>query len=369
MKKNREQISTAQLMFSAGCFIQGSTLLTYGIHAFAKHEAWLGVIIGCLISLPILWTYTALAKKFPGKSLIEINDIVLGNILGKLFSVLYIFFFLTLAFLNTRDVGNFTGGYLLPVTPMPVVLILFIFVCSWAVRKGVKTMTRCGTLFVIISFAAILFNSLLLIKDMKFSNLLPLFTQPLKNYFEAAHMVAMLPICEIMAFFMLFPDLQNANRSGKVLWGGFAIGAATLFIAVARDTAALGPLAQIVTSPTFSAIRLINVGSILTRMEIIYAVTLIMILFFKTSILFYAAVSGVGRLLKLNSYKFLVPTFGVIIVIFAIAVFDSVMEHSEWLTSGTAPIYATFFELVMPAITLVVAAVRGFWRKKETEPS
>jgi hypothetical protein len=53
MQSKREQISTKQLMFSVGCFIQGSTLLTYGIHKLAKQGAWIAIIIGYVISLPI----------------------------------------------------------------------------------------------------------------------------------------------------------------------------------------------------------------------------------------------------------------------------------------------------------------------------
>ncbi len=365
MKKSSEQISTVQLMFSVACFIQASTLLTYPIHGFAKQEAWICVLLGCLISLPIIWIYTSLAKRFPGKSLIEINDIVFGSIVGKIFSVLYIYFFLNLVFLSSRDIGNFVGGFLLPTTPLPAVLIMFLLVCCWAVRKGVKTMTSYAKLMVIIAFAVLLFNSLLLLNIMKFSNLLPIFSLPLKNYLEGSHTTAMLPMCELMAFLMLFPNLRNAKGSAKALWGGFAIGAITLFFNVARDTAVLGPYASLLTSPTFLVARLINVGTIFTRMEVLYAVTIIILMFFKTSVLLYAAVFGISQLLKLDSYKFLVPTFGAIAVIFAIAVFDSTMYESYIAMTGTASIYATFFELILPVITLTVAAVRGFSGKKE----
>ena len=354
-------------MFSVGCFIQGSTLLTFAIHKLVKQGAWMAVIIGYMISLPILWIYISLAKRFPGKSLIEINQAVLGKILGRIFSVLYIFFFSTLAFLNTRDVGEFVGGYMLPLTPMPIVLIMFIFICCWAIRKGVKTMTRYGTLLVITTFASLLFTGLLLIQNMKLSNLLPIFSIPLKNYLEGAHIVAILPICEIMAFFMLLPHLQDTNGSGRAFLGGSLIGVITLLIVVIRNIAVLGPFAFIVPSSSFATIRLINVGNILTRLEVLYAVILLTLLFFKTSILIYAAVSGVSRLLKFDSHKLLVPTFGAIVIIFALTIFDSTIEHTAWETNGAAPIYSTFFLFLMPAVTIAVAAVRGFFKKKEVE--
>ena len=354
-------------MFSIGCFIQGSVLLTYAIHSFVKHEAWIAFIIGYMISLPILWMYISLAKRFPGKSLIEINQAVLGKILGRIFSVLYIFFFLTLAFLNTRDVGEFVGGYMLPLTPMPIVLIMFIFICCWAVRKGVQTMTRYGPLFVIILTVVILFTLSLIIKNIKLSNLLPVFSMPLKNYLKGAYTVAMLPVCEIFAFFMLLPHLQDTKAVGKAFWGGAVIGTVTLLIIVITNTMVLGPIISSISIPSFAMTRLINIGDILTRMEILYATNLLMVLFFKTSILIYAAVSGISRLLKFDSHKFLVPTFGVIIIIFALTIFDSSIEHSAWAISGGAPIYSTFFLFFMPAVTIAVAAVRGFFKKKEAE--
>jgi spore germination protein KB len=89
-----------------------------------------------------------------------------------------------------------------------------------------------------------------------------------------------------------------------------------------------------------------------------------MLLFFKVSVLLYSAVFGISQLLKLSSYKFLVPTFGAITVIFAIAIFNSVIEHSNWEITGAGPVYATFFLLIMPAVTITVAVIRGFLRKR-----
>jgi spore germination protein KB len=369
MKKRRETISTLQLMFSVGCFIQGSSLLTFPSHSLVKQEAWITIIIGYLISLPVIWIYTALAGKYPGKSLVDINEIVLGKFFGRLFSALYIAFFISLAFLNTRIIGDFVNAYMLPLTPMPVVLAMFIFICCWAVRRGVNTITRYGTLFVIIIFIVILFTNLLLIKNIRLCHLLPIFSQPVPEYFKSAHTIAMLPICEIMAFIMLFPSLLDTSGAAKALWGGSAIGAATLLIAVARDTAVLGPVAQAVTAPSFLVIRMINVANILTRMEILYALALIMLMFFKVSILLYAAVFGVSQLLRLSSYKFLVSTFGVIVVLFAITTFESSIEHSDWINSGSAPVYSTFFQVGLPAVTVITAVIRSFFRKEEAKSS
>lgn len=364
MNNDKKKISTNQLMFSVVCFMAGSTLPTKHIYSIVKHEAWVVVIVGLITSLPIIWMYAFLAKKFPGMSIIEINDTVFGCVFGKLFSVLYIFFFLTITLFNNRDIGTFVAGYILPETPMTAVIVMFFFACAYAVRKGAKTITSYSTLFFIILVAILMFLTLLLIDKIKLENFLPLFSLPVEKYLDGSHVVVFLPICEIFAFFMLFPSMKNPQDASKALWGGLAIGAVIFLFVITRDTAVLGSFVFIETIPSFSVIRLINIGNILTRLEVLYAILLIMLLFFKVSILFYASVYGISKILNLKSYKFLVPTFAVIVVVFSFTVFKSSFEEGDFGVSGVAGNFAMIFELVLPVITLIIAAIRGFLKKK-----
>ena len=126
MNNQKEQVSSASLMFTIGCFIQSSTLVVGYITGVAKQDTWLTVIFGFIVALPIIWIFAALGEKFPGKNLIEINDAVFGKIPGKIISVLYIFFFFSLTFLNSGVMTDFVSSSLLPDTPDIAVLIMFI---------------------------------------------------------------------------------------------------------------------------------------------------------------------------------------------------------------------------------------------------
>lgn len=366
MKVGKEQISAAQLMFSIGCFIQGSTLLTGYVTGVAKQETWISVVAGYIVSLPILGIYIKLANKFPRKNIIQITTSTFGGILGRIISGFYIFFFFSLAFLNTRVMGEFMTGYIMPETPLLAFQIMFIFVCAWAVRKGVETMTRYGVLFVIIVSIVILFNSVLLIKDMKFSNFLPIFSLPITKYIQATHTVVILPFCEIFTFFMIFPYIKESAKVKKALYGGLTIGAITFFAIVLRDTSVLGAANVVFTAPTFEVIRLINVGDIFTRMEILYSTVLLILFFFKVSIVFFAAVMGTAQLFNLHSYRILVPIFGVLITIFSFIAFESPSETSYW-GQNIAAVYSSFFEVLLPAITLVVAVIQEKLKNREVE--
>jgi spore germination protein KB len=194
----------------------------------------------------------------------------------------------------------------------------------------------------------------------KTENLLPIFNLPIQKYLLGTHIVTMLPFCETFVFMMMLPDMQKPKEFGKAFTGGFLIGAATLLFVVLRDTLVLGPYTMIASMPSFSVIRLINVGDILTRLDIIYAVVLILLDFYKISILYYATVLGFSKLIKLESYQVLIIIFGVLIIVYNNSVFSSSFEHMTWFAA--APTYSTCFLFILPASTLLVSAIRGKYK-------
>lgn len=359
-------ISTKQLKYAVAGFIIASSLLTSNLYAFTKNESWISVVIGFIFSFAIIGIYAALLNKHPGLSLTEVNEKVYGKILGKAVSLLYIFYFLSLSYLNTRVFGDFIKSMLLPSTPMMIIIAAFLAVCAMAVRKGPVKMTRYGLLLTAIAIAAILFNTLLLINKIDMRNLQPVLTLPVQNYLIGSHFVTMLPLCEIMAFMTYAPFMLKPAEFGKAMRGGLAVGGATLLYIVLRDISVLGDFTRISTMPAFSAIRLIDIGDILTRLEIIYAVTLMMEIFLKVSVVYYATVSCLRGLFGTGSYDIFIYVIGVLTAIYAVVSFPAGAEHTKWQLSAAAT-YSSFFLLVLPLATLIVSAVRGAGKSRMTK--
>jgi spore germination protein KB len=302
--------------------------------------------------------YAALAKKYPGLDLSEINVAVFGKVPGKLLTALYGFYFLSLSYFNTRDFGDFIKGMLLPSTPSTIVYIILMMTCAWAIRKGPVKMTRYGLLLTVVAITAIVINTGLLINKMEPQNLLPVLTLPPLNYLIGAHIVTMLPFNEILAFMMLAPYMAKPEEIGRALRGALVIGGATLLLIVLRDTLVIGKFNAIFSQPTFSTIRLIDIGDVLTRLEIIYAVILMGLLFLKLNIVYFATVSCVRGLFGTSSYRTYTSIIGVLIVIYAAACFPAMYEHVQWNLTAAAT-YSSFFLLFLPVLTLSVSALRG----------
>lgn len=356
-------ISTKQLMYSVALFIIASNLLTKSLYVYTKNETWIPVLIATVFFYILVSFYGKLAKNHPRCNLFGINEAVFGVTGGKIISVLYVFFFYTLTVLNTRDLGSFVNSIVLPSTPMNMIYIGFTIICAYAVKKGADKMTRYGAFIIFLYIAALIFISLLLLNKSNPDNFLPVFMVSPKNYLLSAHIVTMLPFGEIVVFMTMAHLISGQAEIGKAMKRGLILGAAVTLLIVVRDIAVMGNYLLLTSSPTFNTIRLIDIGDILTRLEIINAVFLIILLFFKTSILMYATVKGIGKLFGIEQYTIFTFVIGVLIIISANSFFQSSIEQTDWFKAAAT--YSTFFIFVLPIVTLIVSVIKKRAQKEE----
>jgi len=251
----------------------------------------------------------------------------------------------------------------MPETPTAAILIMFIFVCAWAVRNGIEVIARCSFIFVIITAVLVLMVTVLLLKDMKFTNFLPVFEIPLKDFLQGTHIIASIPFCQILVFIMITPYLNKIKQAKRSILLGLILGGIQLFIIVARDTAVLGITAFIMGSPSFQATRSIDIANILTRLDILVAIVLLITLFLRVSIFYYTTVTGIAQLLNLRSYLPLVLPIGIISISLSILVYDSIIEQAHF-NATIWPIYAVLFEVLIPSVSLLIAKIRRLPKKQ-----
>lgn len=351
------RISASQLMFSVCYYMQGSILVTAFYAAITKQDSWIILITGALASLPFLGIYIYIIKQFPGKNFMQINDLILGPFLGKIFSIMYIFFFITIASFNLRDVGNFVAGSLMPETPMISILILFMFICAWAVYKGIEVIVRYSMFLTYLWIITIFFTVILSITNIDLKNFLPVLSLPFSAYVHGTHTSNVIAFNEVIVFMVFLPYVRDKKLIKKSFFWGFFWGLILLFIIVARDIAVLGKFSGVFSLPTYESLRLINVAEIFTRIEIIFAILRLIVMFFKICILYYAAVLCIAQICKLKTYKPIIFIIGAIIISYSILVFNSPLENAVW-GKETAPFFSSFFELVLPAITFIIFKIK-----------
>lgn len=353
---DKSRVTPRQLLFSVACFLQASSLLASFVMTLTGRESWISVVLGFVISLGLVCLYIGLVKRFPGMNLFSIHEAVYGTGLGKMISFLYVFFFLTMTSVNVNDVSRFTVDYIMPATPSVVIVLTLMFVCGWAARKGAAGICRMGFLFFILVTGITVANVLMLIKDMDLSNFLPAFQLPVTDYLKGAGAVATVPFGEILVFLMFVPNVDAAEGTGlrKPVFAGLAIGAATLLVVVCRNIGVLGNLVSVVSLPSYEAVRHIQIADVITRVDVLYALSMLFLQFFKISLYFYASALGIAQIFRLKNYTFLIPVIGALAAGYAFVVFGPSMENTYW-GSHIVPVFAAAFEIALPMVTLLAS--------------
>lgn len=356
MRLEKGVISSSQLMFLVAGFIQGSVLLVAFVNVITKQYTWQVILSGLALSVPVVLSYIALAKKFPGKNLVQINTIIYGPYLSKLISVMYLWFFYTIAVFMLGYVGDTIKGYVMPETPKLAICIMFAFICAWAVRSGIEVLARLCVIFVMIVLMEILITSVMLMKDITITNFLPLFELPLNDFIQGTHIMATIPFCEIVVFLMVIPYTNKIKEAKKSVILGLILGGVSILIVTVRNTAVLGITSTIMNSPSIEAVRLIDLAEIITRLEMLVVISLLITLFLKVSVMYYATVLGIAQMFNMRSYKPLVLPIGIIITSLAMMAFESPMENVD-MASTMGSFYSMPFEL-LPIVSLLVAKIR-----------
>lgn len=305
MSLEKGKISDSQLIFSIVAFIYGSSLLTAFTTSFTKQSTWLVVISSFIVSVPFSIVFSLLAKNFFGMNWVQILNTVYGSMLGKILTILYILDFLLDLIYNTRDIGDFYINFLITDIPLDFFIFIFIFSCAYAVNKGIEILAYVSHLFVSIATLIIIFTFFLLI-----NNLIALF-----------------------------------------------IGIFSILVVVIRNTTSLGITETILLSPSFQAARLIEVGNVFNRMDLLIGIGNTIVMFFKACILYYATVLCIAQLFNLRTYKPLILPVGGITAIGASIIFTSTVDHAV-AGQGYVIIARSLTIYVLPLLTLIVAKLR-----------
>ncbi|MPM08342.1 hypothetical protein SDC9_54654 [bioreactor metagenome] len=364
MKIENGEISNSQLLTLVFSFLQASVLTVNFTFSLTKQGTWLAVLAGFAASIPFLLVFTAISRSFPGKNLVEINDLVYGPLLGKLFSVFYLWFFFQLIIHYMYFFNSFWVTYIMPETPRAAFILMFTLVCAMAVWKGLEVIARCSFLFSITVVITSVVIAVLLIGNMKISNLLPTLSFSGGEFLHSTLVVVIIGFCDLVTFLMILPYTEDKRKIRKpVLLGAFFC-VIQLLIVVFRGILVMGPRILNTNSVSFAVARMIDIADVLTRLDILVAIAQLVTVFSKVTIFYYVTVSSAAQILKLRSYNHLIVPIGALSAVIAANLYPSDMEQ---VYAGTYiwPFNAAVYELLLPVITLIVIAVKKLIKKSE----
>ncbi len=333
------KISPKSYFAAAAVFLQGSALLLNILLQDLRHEAWIAFLVAAVISVFLLYymgnedIYTLASKK-------------LGNRFGKILSIVYAVYFLLAASYNINLLSSFVSGYVLRETPRAAFAILFTVLCIYGAKNGYDNLLRLSFVFFAVALVSNTINVFLLRDKFNFTNFLPLSGMGFKGTITAATLLVL-----DASVFLCFAR----SRKNTVL--GFISGTVFLLATILCNIGVLGSVISIYTWPTHEALRIINSGNTLARVETSSVFVMVAIMFFKVCLTLCAGAEGVKKITNIN--KNYIPTLlgGVIIFVVSLLIFQSGAEAMDWFRK-----YGAY--IILPLGAVIPGVLKAITTKK-----
>lgn len=323
----------------------------------ANQDMWLQLILSLpimlLISVPVYFLW----KKYPNQSIIQYSQVIAGKA-GKIIGALYVWFFLHFTMIILYQYGNFVTTAVMPETPLLFFVITMVLFSVYAARNGLEVICRLSELLTPVIMISIIIIALLLTKDMDFKTLTPVLEKGWGPVFHGAIDTGV-RTGEILGLAMILPYLNDTQKVKRVfLFSTTLIVIFFLLITFSVQTTMGVELAKNQEFPFYSAVRLIDIGDFIERIEAIHMGVWLLGGLIKAAFFFYLSVLGLSQLFSLKDYTPIVLPTGLLLIPFTALSFESSVEMREFTSYKISTPYFTFFILIVPSILLLISMIR-----------
>jgi spore germination protein KB len=346
-------LMVSMVIATAYVFITSSTT------RLARQDNWISMLLAILVALLIVWLVVNLSLRFPGKTLFQYPEVILGRWPGKVVALLYIWFYIHINAEIIREYGTFLVTAFMPETPMIVFELMIMALAAYAVRNGLEVFTRVNQVILPIIFVSIAILVVLGSQEMDLKRLLPVYIDNGAVPIIKGAVTPALRMGEIVTMAVLIPYLNKTKQAYRIALTATSITGFLLLTAVVTDLATYGPEVNAGWFfPELNTVRMIHLANFLERMEAFIMVIWVAGALIKISVYYWAAALGAAQWLELKDYKPLVLPLGIILLALSIMIHDSVMDLFVYTGTFVSPVLA-IFEVVIPLILLVIAVIRG----------
>ncbi|RED59205.1 GerAB/ArcD/ProY family transporter [Cohnella lupini] len=341
-------------------------LLPGSLIADAKQYGWMIGVWSFVYGIALAGFWLYLSSRFPGLSIVQIAVQVLGKWAGGLVSLLYILFFIQIASWVTRNLSDFMHINLMPKTPLSVFNILILFVCAYAVIKGIESIAMVSEFLAPFVILVFWLSFGVMVQEWDWQNFrFPYTFRPIETFIHTRYALAF-PYMEVVSFMMLFPF--STRRLKLSVFSGIAFSGILFSLSVFFTIGILGvERSSHLIYPIFIIFREMEFTNFAEHLESIFSVNTLLIVCIKLSILFYCAVLGICQLFQLKERA--VVAFPLIWIISAYSLlFESIVDNVDWIQKYLFQYYL-HYAVAFPALLIVCSWFRKKKPSQGREPS
>ncbi|MFA7467474.1 MAG: endospore germination permease [Desulfotomaculaceae bacterium] len=332
--------------------------------AQAGQDGWLSALLTTMLGLPIAWITVKLSSLYPGQTLIQYLEDILGQWPGKVLGFLYLLYFIHITSLMAREYGSFLVDVFLIGTPITVVNAIGLIISAYIIKLGLEVLARSNQLFFPWVIGSLVLTFLLVIPEMDLARVQPVLEAGGLQIFKGS----LAPLAwygEIIAFAMVIPFLAKPGEAGKIVILTFIILGLIFFLLVVVGLAVFGPGLPNMNYPILNVTRVISLSRVIERPEPLIMTVWVTGGLFKVTFFYYIIVLGSAQLLQLKSYRPLVLPVGAILAALSLNVSASTLQMFSFIAHYW-PFYALFtFEFGFPVALLGIALIKNRGNKSK----
>ncbi len=365
---NKIIISSRQLGILLSGVMLGSAplLISSSVAAVAGPDSWISIIIAAVFGLLVVWINIILAELHPGKTILEVIQIVLGKWLGGIMAVCFVLITFITGTQVIWYVGDFFTTMFMTGISSYYINILFIAVLAISLLYGVEAMFRATEIFFLLGFPLMTLSLIMLFPQVKADNLLPIMENGIGPAIKGVLPILSFTVLPIILLNMVFPtNIVNFKQAKKAIFAGYFLGVIESAFVIMFCILVFGSTVTAnIRFPLFTVTKEINVGTIFSRVEALIVFVWIVTNFISTFAFLYASIKGLSQLLKLKDYKTLVLPFCLIVAVYSGFIYDNVPYEIRWDSEVWTPVSFTF-GLFLPVLLLIVSLIRKKFGKQQ----
>ncbi|HHY35975.1 MAG TPA: endospore germination permease [Firmicutes bacterium] len=323
----------------------------------SPQDAWISSLVGTVLSILPVLLMVRLSLKYPGKTIIEYSQLLLGKFFGKIAGFVLVWYWLSIAATMLRSVGDAYTTAIMPETPILAFILVVGFLSANAARSGLEVVGRLGEVNMLVVILSVLLTLSLPYKVMNFENLLPVLSKGIRPI--------MLPTGTAISFFVEFiilgmvaPYLNNPQTLTKSSLGAIAISGFMMTAFTVVLIAVFGPTVSSLMLPAFSLARMISIGEFLERLEVIPMSAWTITVAITLAFFLWASAVATAQLLSLKRFQSLVYPLAAISVAFSILFFESFFDLELYFKKIWVP-YSLTVTLGISIILYLASFIRG----------
>lgn len=331
----------------------------------ASEKAGTGAIlvtsIAMLFTIMCVYLIAQLSSRFPKESIIKYGQKLVSKLLGKVFGLFLIIYFLIITSLVIREFGEVMNTTLLQETPMSATILSMLILVGIATRNDHTTIAYMHSFYLMFIVVPILLMVIFAIKDVDLRNVKPFLGNDttISDFLNGSIVVAGLPFIHIGVFIVIViaPYMLDTKRIMKgSMWG---IGISTFFLILSTGITVAVFGAEEIKNPLWPMLVLTRMTelpvAILERLDILFLVVWIVSAF--TTILsgYLIVIELSSQLFNLRSHRVL--SYILLPLVYLLALYPGNVLHTYELIEVFGK-WGILLTVGYPVVLLLVSVAR-----------